>query len=213
MFIKEKKSKDIKDNIENKMRKYTLDDDETYKYPKDFVPKLKPKQNEIYITPILIHKYKNDQINDLSIKHNFILSKQLPNLSCPNSENDDEDFSESDNDKKLKYTIPNNNSKNNSINIIKRNLKKYNSVRNYSKEYEDYLIVKKKKMSFDIVENNTKVIWKKYIEKEMFYNNNSLNKIEHKGLILRILESTVKGELYNKKIINNNHHLSKTIIY
>jgi hypothetical protein len=30
-------------------------------------------------------------------------------------------------------------------------------------------------------------------------NNNNLYKIQHKGLILRILESTVKGELYNKK--------------
>ena len=41
MFIKEKKSKDIKDNIENKMRKYTLD--EIYEYLKVFVAKLKPK--------------------------------------------------------------------------------------------------------------------------------------------------------------------------
>lgn len=109
-------------------------------------PHLKPKDNNILISPIFLYNNNNKEM--LSLNHNLLLNRESSNLSAPTSvEDNNERYSNNNfNDFNLNINLYENIEDNVDNNFIYETRKSLNSLKKnfyYINEYENILITQK----------------------------------------------------------------------
>ena len=179
-------------------------------------PHLKPKDNNILISPISLYNNNNKEM--LSLNHNLILNRESSNLSAPTSvEDNNERFSnENFNDFNLNIKLYEN-IEDVDNNFIYETRKSLNSLKkNFycANEYENILCSQNNNIFINLFENNNnknqfkrKSFFKKHIEKQFnllekdkkFRNTiTNLNSNTHNYIMLRILQSACNERKTNK---------------
>jgi len=180
-------------------------------------PHLKPKDNDILISPISLHNNNNKEM--LSLNHNLLINRESSNLSAPTSIDDNNERYSNDNfnDFNLEFNIYENiedNVNNNFIYETRKSLKSLKKNNFLINEYENILTTQNNNIFINLFENNNnknqfkrKSFFKKHIEKQfnLLEKNKklrntitNLNSNTPNYIMLRILESACN----EKKQIN-----------
>ena len=218
-FRQNNKFKYLFSSLENKNKLYSKEDDFednlTLNRSKTFfvnsknllTPHIKPKENNILISPISL--YNNSNKENLSLNHNLLLNRESSNLSAPTSVDDNNERYSDDNinDYNCKFNIYENIDDNVDNNFIYEARKNINSLKkNFScvNEYEKILTSQNNNIFINLFENNNnknqnnrKSFFKKHIEKQFNLEKNkklrntitNLNSNCHNYIMLRILQS------------------------
>ena len=218
-FIQNNKFKFLFSSLENKNKLYSKEDDFednlTLNRSKTFfvnsknllTPHIKPKENNILISPISL--YNNSNKENLSLNHNLLLNRESSNLSAPTSVDDNNERYSDDNinDYNCKFNIYENiddNVDNNFIYEARKNIKSIKKNFSCVNEYEKILTSQNNNIFINLFENNNnknqnnrKSFFKKHIEKQFNLEKNkklrntitNLNSNCHNYIMLRILQS------------------------
>jgi hypothetical protein len=218
-FRQNNKFKYLFSSLENKNKLYTkeedFEDNLTLNRSKTFfvnsknllTPHIKPKENNILISPISL--YNNNNKEKLSLNHNLLLNRESSSLSAPTSiDENDERYSDDNIDYNFKFNIYENIDDNVDNNFIYEARKNINSLKKnflYVNEYEKILTSQNNNIFINLFENDNnknqykrKSFFKKHIEKhynlfektKKFRNTiANVNSKSHNYIMLEILES------------------------
>ena len=167
-FRQNNKFKYLFSSLENKNKLYTkeedFEDNLTLNRSKTFfvnsknllTPHIKPKENNILISPISL--YNNNNKEKLSLNHNLLLNRESNSLSAPTSiDENDERYSDDNIDYNFKFNIYENIDDNVDNNFIYEARKNINSLKKnflYVNEYEKILTSQNNNIFINLFEND-----------------------------------------------------------